>query len=217
MALGKEGLGGIRVPEGSRMLPEVSSFAEPTEIKGITEPIEEREARKEQEKNTPIDRLFTREEIANAEGLVASEVGMMQSGDRPGHYYDENEQGDYNPQHIQRSDKGVTAGGQWRGVKSMRNALPFMKENPDLNPAQVEKALRNKDSAAYRKIMLRAMDFIKRQEAHIGEASETGDYTPGEESFAPEELGNIGGPGREGRMEKLEEETPERKKSKEKK
>jgi hypothetical protein len=64
------------------------------------------------------------------------------------------------------------AGGKWRGVKSGRNMQPFLRENPDLQPAALQKALRNKDSAMYRKAMDRAVDYIRREAARRAQVSQ---------------------------------------------
>ena len=90
---------------------------------------------------------------------------MLQAGDRPGAYFDEWSEENRPIKQNQKIKEGERAGGKWRGVQSGRNMQPFMRENPDLNPGQVEKALRNKDSAAYRKVMDRAVDFIRREAA----------------------------------------------------
>jgi hypothetical protein len=105
----------------------------------------------------PVAERLSTEEIAEAEGLLASEAGAMATGDRPGAYFDESEQGD-----VRLGSRGAqTRGGDWRGVKSGRRMYPFMRENPDVNPQAVLKALRNKDSAAYNKLITRADNFIK--------------------------------------------------------
>ena len=83
--------------------------------------------------------------------------------------------------------RGETSSGQWRGVGSLRPHLPFMKENPDFTPAQLEKAMRNKDSAMYSKAMERAIEFIRREKAAKNDATEIGKYVPGEEEFPPKE------------------------------
>lgn len=132
-----------------------------TEIKGIT--AKEPAPKVKREVAPPVEKRFTRDEITDAEGLISQEVGMLQSADRPGRYYDENEIGDYNPQKQQSSSRGVTAGGSWRGVTSMRNAMPFLKEHPDWTPGQLERALRNKDSAFYKRAMEAAVEFIRRE------------------------------------------------------
>ena len=108
-----------------------------------------------------IEKVYSPEEITDAEGLIASEVGAMQNGERPGRYYAENQMGEYNPQREQGASKGVTAGGHWYGVGSGRNMFPFMREHPEWSAAALGKALRNKDSALYKRAIAAAVDFIK--------------------------------------------------------
>jgi hypothetical protein len=85
---------------------------------------------------------------------------MMQSGDRPGRYYSENEMGAYNPQRIQSASKGVTSGGHWYGVKSMRTMLPWIKDAP-FTPSQLEYALKRPDSIVYDRVMKSAAKFVR--------------------------------------------------------
>lgn len=113
-------------------------------------------------KPIPVEKRFTGDQIADAEGLLASESGAMLSADKPGVYFDEIGQMD-RPELKERPKEGVRRGGRWRGVTSGRNMYPFMRENPDLSPSEVQKALRNKDSAAYNRLITKAVDFIRRQ------------------------------------------------------
>jgi hypothetical protein len=100
--------------------------------------------------------------IAEAEGLVRSEVGVMQAGDRPGRYYIENEPGDYNSQKEQSAERGVTSGGHWQGIPSVRPHLPFMREHPEFNPKAVENAmLLGPKSRLYQRIIAKAIDFLE--------------------------------------------------------
>ena len=110
-----------------------------------------------------VEKLYSPDEITDAEGLIASEVGAMQAGGRPGRYYAQNEIGEYNPQREQSASKGVTSGGHWYGVRSGRNMFPFMQEHPEWSPAALAKALRNKDSALYKRAIAAAVDFIKNE------------------------------------------------------
>lgn len=126
-----------------------------TEIKGITAPTKKTPLAV-RPKSVPIERRFSSDEITEAEGLLASESGAMGSADRPGTYFDQSEPGDV------RTGSRQIRGGDWRGVKSGRQMYPFMREHPEWGPEAVQKALRNKDSAAYRKMMEAAMEFLKR-------------------------------------------------------
>ena len=154
--------------------------AQPAEVPGVTEPIKSKTPPRE--KPIPVERRFSPEEITDAEGLIQQEIGMMQSADRPGSYFDEWEQGNAPIKQNLSVKLGERAGGKWRGVKSGRNMQPFMSRNPDLNPAQLEKALRNKDSAMYRKAIERAVDFNRRR-GGIGDAAEPEIADPGAEEF----------------------------------
>lgn len=148
--------------------------AEPTEMKGITEPVNPKRAAPK-EKTFPIEKRFSRDEITDAEGLIAQEVGAMQAADRPGTYFDESEPGDV------RTGSRQIRGGDWRAVKSGRNMHPFMKANPQFNPEQLRKALRNKDSAMYQKAIERAVDFIRRSK--VSEGVEPEEIESGAEEF----------------------------------
>jgi hypothetical protein len=157
--------------------PAAEPEAMPTEIKGITAPVKVRSVPRE--KPVPIEKLASQDEITDAEGLIRQEIGAMQSADRPGTYFDESEAGD-----IRTGSKQIK-GGDWRGVKSGRDMYPWMKSNPQFSPAQLEKALRNKDSAMYSRAMQSALDFIRREK--LSETAEVGEAVPGEEEFFPAE------------------------------
>jgi hypothetical protein len=183
--------------------PEVPEGPEPEEvkIKGVTaeEPKQVKGAKKI--KPIPVEKRFTTDEILNAEGLLNTESGAMLSADRPNIYFDENEMGQYNTQKQQRG--GVKAGGTIRGLASGRNMHPFMREHPDLAPSAVQKALRNKDSAAYQKLVQEAVEFNRREESRGAEDflnridnpdAEPANVAPEAESFNPEEFTPPGEP-----------------------
>ena len=146
--------GAPTIPDIGKVTPTVTPEAEQAASLREIKPKLDKTAKK---KIQPVAERLSHEDIANAEGLLASEAGAMATGDRPGVYYDESEQGD-----VRLGSRGAqTRGGDWRGVKSGRRMYPFMRENPDVNPQAVLKALRNKDSAAYNKFITRADDFLK--------------------------------------------------------
>lgn len=188
--LKKPGISGedrARVQRNIDDLREMREEPQEVHIKGLTAAEPKGKATvKPMEKPVAIDKKYTPEQIADAEGLINQEIGMMQSADRPGRYFDESTEGEHAL--AGRGRQGIDRmGGSWRGVKSLRPGMPFMKENPQFTPAQLEKALRNKDSALYRKAMERAIDFNRRQKAGKGEAAELGEHVPGEEEFPPKE------------------------------
>jgi hypothetical protein len=123
-----EGAPPIEIPTGQLPLkPEAERAAAMKEIKPPSA----------KGKIKPVAERLSTEEIAEAEGLLASEAGAMATGDRPGAYFDESEQGD-----VRLGSRGAqTRGGDWRGVKSGRRMYPFMRENPDVNPQAVLKAI----------------------------------------------------------------------------
>jgi hypothetical protein len=174
--------------------PEAAAEPEPEEvkIKGLT--AEEPKAKGEKKiKPIPVEKRYSMDEILNAEGLLASESGAMLSGDKPGVYFDAIGQTDA-PNLKENFKTGTRHGGQWRGVTSGRDMYPFMRENPDLAPSAVQKALRNKDSAAYSKLMDKAVDFIRREDAKGAQDflssienpdAEPENVEPGAEEFAP--------------------------------
>lgn len=132
---------------------------EEVKIKGLT--AEEPKAKKI--KPIPVEQRYSMSQILDAEGLLASESGALLAADKPGVYFDQMESTAEGRKGGWKT--GLRAGGQWRGVKSGRNMYPFMRENPDLAPSAVQKALRNKDSAAYSKLIDKAVEFNRRQES----------------------------------------------------
>lgn len=147
-----------------RLAPEAEEEAQPAEVKGVTEPVKPKAPPRE--KPVAIEKKYNADEITEAEGLIQQEIGMMQSSDRPGRYFDESTA----EEHALKENpaEGVRHGGMWRSVKSIRPQMPFLRENPEFNPAQLEKALRNKDSAIYRRAIERAVEFIRREKGHPG-------------------------------------------------
>jgi len=146
------------IPETKPVIPETpEEEAIPAEIKGITEPVKPKIAKV---KTKPIEKRFTSEEIADAEGMLRAEAEASQSGEKPARYFDEVGQTDQPLK--ERPKEGTRIGGQWRSVSSGRNMFPFLRENPKVNAGEILKALRNKDSAAYSRLMERAVDFNKR-------------------------------------------------------
>lgn len=151
--------------------------AEEVKIKGLT--AEEPKAAKE--KTKPVEKEFTKDQIEEAELLIQQEIGMMASGERPGHYYSELPLGESNPAGEQSAARGVTKGGHWYGVRSMRDMLPWMKGNK-WSPSQLERALRNKDSAMYQKAIRSAVQFIESEkEATAAQEEEERAAIQGEE------------------------------------
>jgi hypothetical protein len=114
-------------------------------------------------KAKPIEQRYGRDEIIEAEGRLAEESGAMLAADRPGVYFDEYTEETKPLTQMQNFRKGERAGGKWRGQKSGRDMYPFMRAHPDINPQAVQKALRNKDSAAYTRYMEKAIEFNRRQ------------------------------------------------------
>lgn len=115
------------------------------------------------EVSKPFHEQYTPEEITDAEGLLRSEVGVTGAGERPGRYFDEAPFGEANPQRIQRSDKGIASGGEWRGVRSGRNMLTFLKAYPEFTPSMIENALKRPDSPSYQRMVAKAIKLIRDQ------------------------------------------------------
>ena len=180
-------------PMDIKPLEDVKPIMEPTEaepvetkIKGITAEEPKAKAAK-REKLEPIEKRYSQQAIIDAEGLLASEAGASAAGERPGRYYDESEAGDVRL----RSRGAQTKGGDWRGVKSGRNMFPFLRENPDVNPATIERALRNKDSAAYNRLIEKAIEFNRRTNPDLAydfiqSLGENPDAEPEETAAQPE-------------------------------
>ena len=165
--------------------PNVEEEPQDVHIKGLTA----KERVKPMQRPVPIDKKYGPDTITEAEGLIHQEIGMMSSADRPGVYFDAYGQEERPTAEGLKGGwkRGETSSGQWRGVGSLRPHLPFMKENRDFTPAQLEKAMRNKDSAMYSKAMERAIEFIRREKAAKNDAAEIGKHVPGEEEFPPKE------------------------------
>jgi hypothetical protein len=200
-ALGPAGEGGIRIAPGSRELPPPSWRTAGPQEPGRLSPIGKAtstsidtlrslfkgrpEAAPQSE---PVSKIYTPEELEDARLMIESELGMMRSGDRPGRYFNEVERGTMNPQREQRADKGVFAGGQWMGVKSIRNSLPWFR-NSSLSPSVVERALKNGQGPVYEQIMRSAAEQVRREHAtNAGEREAIGKENEGEEvNFMPSE------------------------------
>ncbi len=144
----------VRPVQMENLKPEPETPPVEAEIKGITAPSKPKAPPKI--KPVPIEKKYTRSQIQDAEGLVEQEVGALQSSDQPGRYFDESEAGD-----IRTGSKQIR-GGDWRAVTSGRPMMEFFKDHPDITPEQARIALRNKDSAAYRKVIDAAMETIAR-------------------------------------------------------
>jgi hypothetical protein len=200
-ALGPAGEGGIRIAPGSRELPPPSWRTQGPQEPGRLSPIGKAtstsidtlrslfkgrpEAAPQSE---PVSKIYTPEELEDARLMIESELGMMRSGDRPGRYFNEVERGTMNPQREQRADKGVFAGGQWMGVKSIRNSLPWFR-NSSLSPSVVERALKNGQGPVYEQIMRSAAEQVRREHAtNAGEREAIGKEDEGEDvNFMPAE------------------------------
>jgi len=88
---------------------------------------------------------------------------MMESGDRPGRYYSENPIGIYNPQRIRSTERGITAGGHWYGVKSMRTMLPWIRDTK-FTPSQLRDTLKRRGRFYWRdKVLLSAAAFVRNE------------------------------------------------------
>jgi hypothetical protein len=119
--------------------------------------------------------------------LVQQTLDMLRSGDRPGRYYDENEMGEYNSQKEQSASRGVTSGGKWRGVSSMRTMLPWLNET-EFSPEELDRALRAFDKGKITAAMRSAMEFSERENAprtrEPGEEEEPG-AMPAAQGYKP--------------------------------
>jgi len=146
----------------SKTAPQEAKTPEEAEEEAHVEGVRDTEKAPAQVKAQPVEKEFSRDQVEEGELLIRQELDMMSSADRPGRYYSENPMGEYNPQGEQSAEAGITAGGHWYGVKSLRNSLPWMREN-HWAPAQLEKALRNKDSAMYQRAVRNAIEFLERE------------------------------------------------------
>lgn len=178
--LGPRGTGGVRVPIKGQLPETISREPVETKIKGIT--AEEPKTVKTQPKEEPVTKRYGYSEIQDAEATALRDAEAMSSSDRPGVYFDEIESTAEGRKGGWKT--GLRMGGQWRGVKSGRSMFPFMREHPEWSPETVMKALRNKDSAMYQRVIKAAIDFNRRTET------------------LPE---TIGGEGHEGAVERLPE------------
>lgn len=116
---------------------------------------------------------YSPEQLEDAELGIRQELEMRQAGDRPGHYYIENELGEFNPQREQSAAKGVTSGGHWIGIRGMKN----LKYTQGFSPSEIEVALKRGNGRVYDTLVRRAV----RSPEEIEKATE----------FKPEGLGGI--------------------------
>jgi hypothetical protein len=160
-------------PQGELLRPfekptitEPEEEAEPAEVKGVTEPIKAKPAK---EKFVPVEKRFPDEKIKEAEAFIRENIEKMgATGEKPGHYpIMESREGNLN-QNWQEI-KG------WRGSKSMRDTLPWMKENPKFNPEALDKALHNRDSALRQRAVESAINFLDRQKMTPEEKAAAGE------------------------------------------
>lgn len=172
-ALGPRGEGGTI--GGRKLLPAPKPPAGMSQPSPIAKPSSSAAIPFIREEAKPLAKPYTPKEMEEAELLVRQTHDMMTSGDKPGRYYDENEKGDYNKN--QSAERGVTAGGQWRGVKSMRTMLPWIKDT-EFTPSQLDRGMREGGNLALRdKILNSAAAFIRReQEGTAFRAHDAGKY-----------------------------------------
>ena len=145
-----------------------------------------------------VQDVLSEEERTRAEGRLREEVGMLQSGDRPGVYFDEWEKGNAPKKQSQNIKEGERAGGKWRGVRSGRPMMPFLSEHPEFTPSTLAKALeKDGDNPTYQKAVRAAAEFNR---AHpmpgsVGEPIEDPleraerEAIQGENAPAPETIG----------------------------
>jgi hypothetical protein len=138
--------------------------AEPAEIKGVTEPI-----KAAKEKFVPVEKRYPEEKIKEAEAFIRENIEKMgATGEKPGHYpIIESREGNQNP-----NWQEIVG---WRGSKSMRDTLPWMKENPKFNPEALDKALHNRDSALRQRAVESAIKFLDRQKMTPEERAAAGE------------------------------------------
>jgi len=164
----------VRPFEKPTEMPEPAKEEEPkeAEIKGVTKSWK-KPAGAKREAPPNIERIYTRDEIELAERSLEQEAGMMLSADRPGIYFAEQETPDVQG----RTPKGKSSRfGNIYGVKSLRNQMPILKNHPEWGAERVTKALRNKDSADYKRMIDAAVKynrgFEERERAAIQGESE---------------------------------------------
>lgn len=128
----------------------------------------------------PIKGRLPGQSMDEAKLLVQQTLDVMRSGDRPGRYYDQIEstaQG-----RAGGWKRGLRMGGQWRGVGSMRDMLPWAKEN-DFTPSEMENALRLFEKGKINRVMKSAMEFVEREQRarSLGRAAGGALREPGED------------------------------------
>jgi hypothetical protein len=173
-------------PQGELLKPmekptitEPEEEAEPAEIKGVTEPIEQPVKR---EAPPDVAKKYGKDEIEEAELSIQQEISQAQSFDRPGREpIIESREGNTNP-----NWQEITG---WRGVTSSRHQMPWLNENPKFGVAQLEKALRNKDSALYKRAIDSMVQFNRRAKMSPEERAAAGE----ERANAKEQTGRVSG------------------------
>lgn len=171
--LGTRGTGGQRIGQRGRLLPAPptpgSNWMNPPEMTPSPySPPAPRpqfnpfEGLPESARETKLSD-YTPDEVEEGKLLIRQTIDMMQSADKPGRYYAENQPGEFNSQRQQSSSKGVTSGGHWFGVKSTRDMLPWIKDT-SFTPSQLEKALKSGESSpTYQRAVKSAADFVRRE------------------------------------------------------
>jgi hypothetical protein len=145
---------------GANAEPEPEPEAKETEVKGITAKAPAKG------KSVPLEKRFTHDQIEEAKLMVKQHLDVLQGSDKPGVYFDESTQEEHVLPGRERKVNGEYVdrqGGSLRSVKSGREYMPWLKENPKFSPADMEYALRNVDSAKGKRIIASAAEFLKRE------------------------------------------------------
>ena len=137
------------------------------EIKGVTEPVKKPRAKREAPPD--VERKYDREEIEKAELLLAEEGDKLANQYPPGVYF--SEYGDTPLNQGASLGEGQTSRFcNWTAANSLSPSLDFLKNFPEWGGQRVLKALRNKDSADYKRMIDEAVQFNRRLEEREREA-----------------------------------------------
>jgi hypothetical protein len=100
--------------------------------------------------------------LEEAVNLVRATLGQIEAGEKPGIHVSMNELGHYNPQRIQRSAKGIFAGGHIYSVGSMKGMLEWYNQTK-FTPEDLRRALRPGRNLVNCKVLISAARYILRQ------------------------------------------------------
>jgi hypothetical protein len=141
-------------PQNEMFTPAKPSAEQPEWMKILSE----HEQRQAEEAKRPV----TPDEEEQARALMQNSAEILESSDKPGRYFDETTQADvYNPRY---APAGGRLGGSWRGVKSGKGMLGWLRDTP-ITATQLRRALRmGQNSIQYQNLLRTAVNWLRGRE-----------------------------------------------------